>query len=122
MNNGFVDFNKGPIQYYPIHDYAEYVVNSPQNAKKVAKYWAISYVTTFLLYLILLFDGTNETELLSISVGTYPGMLLILSTVISFFPFTHHKTKIEIDPEKKIITAIVSDCYRSFEGVRFNAE
>ena len=47
MNNGFVDFNKGPIQYYPIHDYAEYVVNSPQNAKKVAKYWAISYVTTF---------------------------------------------------------------------------
>ncbi len=122
MNNGFADFNKGPIQYYPLHDYAKYVVNSPQNAKRVARYWAISYVITFLLYMILLFDGTNVTELLLISVGTSSGMTLILLTVISFFPSTYPKPKIEIDPEKKIITAIVSDCYRSFEGVRFNAE
>ena len=122
MNNGFVEFNKGPIQYYPLHDYAEYVVNSPQNAKRVAKYWAISYVITFLLYLILMFDGNNVMELFLISVGTSPGMTLILLIVMSFFPSTHHKTKIEIDPEKKIVTAIVSDYYRSFEGVRFNAE
>ena len=122
MNNGFADFNKGPIQYYPLHDYAKYVVNSPQNANGMAKYWAISYVVTFLLYMIFLFDGNNVMEQLFMSVFVSPGMLLILSTVISFFPSTYPKPKIEIDPEKKIITAIVSDCYRSFEGVRFNAE
>ena len=107
-----LDNNEGPIQHYRIQGLAERMVKSPENIKGTAKWFAVSYVITLgILFCAYPLSGLWQLMILDIFIA--PGTGLLLLGIYSFFPSSHRK--IDLDPELKKVTAIITDHYHVVE-------
>lgn len=107
-----LDNYEGPIQYYTLQDYLQNRADSPDNTKRIVKGMAIAYIFT-LGVLYCCYPLTRLVALMILDIFVAPGVYLLVMGVYSFFPSSHQK--IELDPELKKVTAIVTDRYRLVE-------